>query len=147
GLDPLHRDGLHLHRPDAVAAGRDHTALGRGGLDVARHGDAAAGITPECEHRGQRRALRRARRERQLHAGIGARRGALVLDHRLVAGVLELVYDAVEHRTHHLLEPVAAGTPATLVFVVCGLHADGPRPRPRPGRRARALRVALQERA
>src|SRR2546430_17461150 len=63
GLDPFHRNGFHLHRPDAVGAARDGAAFGRGRLDVARHRDAAPGIAFERERGAEGRACGRARRE------------------------------------------------------------------------------------
>src|SRR2546426_2303254 len=62
-LDPLRRDRVHGHGPDAIVAARDHASPGRGRLDVALHGDAAPRIVAEGEYRRER--ARGPRRERQ----------------------------------------------------------------------------------
>src|SRR2546428_4389652 len=53
-LDPLRRDRVHGHGPDAVVAARDHASPRRGRLDVALHGDAAPRVVAEGEYRPER---------------------------------------------------------------------------------------------
>src|SRR5256712_13662917 len=67
-LDPLRRDRVYGHGPDAVVAARDHASPGRGRLDVTLHGDAAPRVVAEGVYRRER--ARGPRGERQPHTGV-----------------------------------------------------------------------------